>query len=385
MNETLTYQDAFSQSFSRESDLMSFLQDVDNHSFWKRHESKDLRVVAMQEGDALTESLKKQYAYQGEDGILSDTLQHTSLLLKVQNELTPIRSCAIKTILDRARINGYALNRLEKPHLAEVLNYCLAVASGNALLYYSEGKVSAVHAGDDCDYAVLEIPELFDRTIQYLGANYAGYTFAGGTFDHSTVTALWELTGQDTLVETYRQALARHGQLHGEQADIRPVVRLTTSNTGVSGANLYPMLFVGSDSKSIPLGSPIKEDHKFGASMAQFDENLGKLFSQYDEGLRALSALLEIELAYPMNALQGVMKAVGVPKKLGMEVLELAKAQSGSAPCSAHSAYYYLAEVLYEMQREGASGIRIASMEENLARALHVNWTAYDMPGELKW
>ncbi len=385
MNDTLTYQDTFCQSFSSEPAFMHFLTNVDDHSFWKRHEAKDLRVVAMQEGEPLTESLKKQYEYLGEIGILSDTLQHTSLLLKVQNDLMPIRSCAIKTILDRARINGYALNRLAKPHLAEVLNYCLGVANGEALLYYSEGKVSAVHAGDACDYSILEIPELFERTIQYLGAHYDGYTFAGGTFDHSSVTALWELTGQDTLIETYKQALARHGLLHGEQAEMQPVVRLTTSNTGVSGANLYPMLFVGSESKSLPLGSPIKEEHKGGATVNKFDENLGKLFSQYDEGLRSLSALLDIELAYPANALQGVMKAVGVPKKLGLEVLELAKAQLGENPCSAHAAYYYLAEVLYEMEREGATGTRIAAMEENLSRALHVNWTAYDMPGDLKW
>ena len=385
MNETRTYQDAFVCSFSRESELMLFLEAVDEHSFWQRHDAKDLRVVAMEEGEALTESLKKQYAYEGEDGILSDTLQHTRLLLQVRNELTPIRSCAIKTILDRARINGYALSRLEKPHLAEVLNYCLAVASGSALLYYSEGKVSAVHAGDACDYAVLEIPELFEHTIQYLDAHYPGCHFAGGTFDHSSVTALWELTGQDALVETYKQAVSRHGLLHGEQAEIQPAIRLTTSNTGISGANLYPMLFIGDEAKSIPLGSPIKEEHKGGVTIQQFDENLSKLFSQYDEGLRSLSALLEIELAYPIGALQGVMKAVGVPKKLGLEVLELAKAQNGDNPCTAHAAYYYLAEVLYEMQREGVSGTRIAAMEENLSRSLHVNWTAYDMPAGQKW
>lgn len=385
MNDTLIYQDTFCQSFSHETDFMHFLEDVESHSFWKRHEAKDLRVVAMEHGEPLTESLKKQYAYQGADGILSDTLQHTSLMLNVENDLTPIRSCAIKTILDRARINGYALNRLAKPRLAEVLNYCLEVANGNALLYYSEGKISAVHAGDECDYAILEIPKLFDYTIQYLNDKYPGYHFAGGTFDHSSVTALWELTGQDALVDTYKQALARHGLLHGEQAEIQPAVRLTSSNTGVSGANLYPMLFVGTEAKSLPLGSPIKEDHKAGATMLQFHENLHALFSQYDEGLRSLSALLDIELAYPINALQGVMKAVGVPKKLGLEVLELAKAQNGEDPCSAHAAYYYLAEVLYEMEREGATGTRIAAMEENLARALHVNWTAYDMPGELKW
>ena len=37
------------------------------------------------------------------------------------------------------------------------------------------------------------------------------------------------------------------------------------------------------------------------------------------------------------------------------------------------------------LQRDGATGTKIAAMEEILARALKMRWTAYDLPGELKW
>ena len=60
---------------------------------------------------------------------------------------------------------------------------------------------------------MLEIPELFEHTVRYLNRHYPGYTFAGGSFDHAMVTAVWELTGQDRLTETYRNALARHDLL----------------------------------------------------------------------------------------------------------------------------------------------------------------------------
>lgn len=304
----MTYADAFHQTFAHESDFLNFLKDIQSRSHWDRHPAHDLEIIALDEGDPLTQALHRQYEHLGTEGILDDTMEHTRLLLKAQDELTPVRSCAIKTILDRARISGSALSQLSKPHLAEVLNRCLNIARGNALLWYSDGKISAVHGGDANDYAVLEIPELFQHAVQYLSDHFPGYTFAGGSFDHSMVTAIWELTDQDDLIETYRTALARHGLLDDETS-IRPAVQLSTSNTGISGANLYPMLLEGAGSKIVPLGSPIRENHKNGADLTQFDENLVKLFAQYQSNLDTLTELLDIELAYPYFKEKGITLA----------------------------------------------------------------------------
>lgn len=384
MNATTTYADAFHQAFANEPDFLTFLQDIQARSRWKRQPARELAVIALEEEDPLTRTLHRQYEHMGMEGILDDTMEHTRLLLKTQEELTPVRSCAIKTILDRARISGSALGQLSKPHLAEVLNHCLNIARGDALLWYSDGKISAVHGGDPNDYAVLEIPALFEHTVQYLAEHYPGYTFAVGSFDHSLVTAVWELTGQDSLTETYRTALRRHGLL-ADDTSIRPAVRLSTSNTGISGANLYPMLLEGACAKVIPLGSPIRENHKAGADLDQFDENLVRLFAQYESNLDTLTELLEIDLAYPANVMQAMLKELGVGKRLAMEVVEQYRAQTGDEPDTAHGVYHAMTEVLFLLQRDGASGSKIAAMEEILARALKMRWTAYDLPGELKW
>lgn len=384
MNATMTYADAFSQAFAHESEFLTFLQSIQARSHWERQPARELSVIALDEEAPLTRTLRRQYEHLGTEGILDDTMEHTRLLLKAQEKLIPVRSCAIKTILDRARISGSALGQLSKPHLAEVLNHCLNIARGNALLWYSDGKISAVHGGDSNDYAVLEIPELFAHTVQYLAEHYPGYTFAGGTFDHSMVTAIWELTGQDRLTETYRTALKHHGLL-GEGASIRPAVRLSTSNTGISGANLYPMLLEGPHARIIPLGSPIRENHKNGADLDQFDENLVKLFAQYQSNLETLTELLDIELAYPANVMQSMLKELGVGKRLAMEAVEQYRAQTGDEPDTAHSVYRAMTEILFLLQRDGAGGTKIAAMEEILARAMKMRWTAYDLPGELKW
>ena len=69
--------------------------------------------------------------------------------------MTGIRSCAIKTILERARVSGNELNKVQKTELAQILNYCMKVAGGDALLRFCEDKISAVHGGNASDYAVL--------------------------------------------------------------------------------------------------------------------------------------------------------------------------------------------------------------------------------------
>ena len=145
------------------------------------------------------------------------------------------------------------------------------------------------------------------------------------------------------------------------------------------------MLLEGACAKVIPLGSPIRENHKAGADLDQFDENLVRLFAQYESNLDTLTELLEIDLAYPANVMQAMLKELGVGKRLAMEVVEQYRAQTGDEPDTAHGVYHAMTEVLFLLQRDGASGSKIAAMEEILARALKMRWTAYDLPGELKW
>ncbi|WP_143433352.1 hypothetical protein [Intestinimonas butyriciproducens] len=91
----------------------------------------------------------KLYDHDGRAEIIADTMENTSLLLKVNGETYPVRSCAIKSILERARISGHALNKVSKSIFTQILNYCMDVASGDSLIKVADDKVSAVHAGPE--------------------------------------------------------------------------------------------------------------------------------------------------------------------------------------------------------------------------------------------
>ena len=375
------YADSFAAAFAREGTFLAFLTEREASAAWETRHAKDLRIEAL---DGKTTVLAPPPGMRVTEGkaIIEDTMENTRLLLKAKDLVYPVRGCAVMSLLKRSKINGTALNKVEKPVLARILNHCLKVAAGDALLRIADGKISAVHAGDRNDYAILEMPELFSRTAEYLETEFPGRTFAGGSFEHSMVTAVWELSGETGLVKAYQSALTLHGVEYGE---IKPAVRLTSSDAAFRGANLYPTLFTGKRGGSVTLGNPLKLEHRDGADMKDFDAQLKLLCSQYQLAIGKLTKLLDIEISNPVNCLLRICKHIGISKKPSYEAAEQFKALNGEAPCTAHDVYFGINEVVFMLQCEGASGSKVIRMEENVARALSVRWSDFDIPCDFKW
>ena len=376
------YADDFAATFAEEKSLLSFLWEREKNAAWITRHAKDLRLEALGgEKETILEQ-PEGIDLMTAKGIIEDTMENTRLLLKARDVAYPVRGCAVSSLLKRAKISGTALNKVEKPILARILNQCLIVATGDALLRIADGKVSAVHAGDRNDYAILEMPELFTRTAEYLDENFASCKFTGGSFEHSMVTAVWELTSEDALIQSYKDALTMHGVYYDE---LKPAIRLTSSDAAFSGANLFPTLFTGKRGNSISLGSPLKLEHKAGASLKDFDRQLSLLYSQYQLAIGKLGDLIKTGIYNPTNCMLRVCKQIGIPKKLSYEAAEQFKVLYGEDPCTAHDIYYGINEVVFMLQCEGVSGSRVVKMEENVARAMSIRWSDYDIPGDFKW
>ena len=248
----MVYADSFFEEFAGERDFLDFLEDRKGKTTWKKELSNTLRFEALVRDTPKTEAIVNSYDSMGKGDILKDTLDGTQLVLRDGDEYIPVRSCAIKTILERAKISGNALSKVERNVFAKILNHCMKVADGQALLKVSDDKVSAIHGGDKSDYSILEMYELFTKTSDYLNDNFSDVKYAGGFYDHSIVTALWTLDGNDELIKTYKDLLAMHSV---KCRDLKASVRLTSSDVGISGANLYPTLIA--DGRNIPLGNPL--------------------------------------------------------------------------------------------------------------------------------
>ena len=383
MMESKVFADNFSRSFSESGDFFQFLSARQARSKWMTAPSKELRFEPVERGSTLGNLYMQIYDHNGDADVLEDTMENTSLLLKVDGKDYPVRSCAIKTVLERARISGHALNKVSKTVFAEILNYCMGVASGDSLIKIADEKVSAVHGGDPKDYTVMEMLPLFKATSDFLNREYPGNTFMTAHFDHSIATAIWRLDGQaDNLLDTYHREIAAKG-LQTEK--MVPALRFSTSDVGMSGANLYPIFLVGAESRIVPLGYSIRTEHKNGVDMQYFEEQLRLVYAQFEKALDKQVQLMNIEIRYPVTTLMRVLKRIKAPKKASYEAMDYFVAIHGDSPCTAYELFMQMSDVIFSAQCDGASGLRIAQLEEIVSRALNVNWHEYDHPGDFKW
>ena len=86
----------------------------------------------------------------------------------------------------------------------------------------------------------------------YIHGDYEKATFLNGYADHYSVTASWQL--EDTkLTDAYKELMQNYGRKTDK--DIKAVVRITTSDVGVSGANIF-LFPAGADKKCDPWQCP---------------------------------------------------------------------------------------------------------------------------------
>lgn len=379
MKETKIYADEFCTTFASTTEMLEFLAERAKQSRWIRKPTRMLKLVPLEkEAETIEEACEK-----GLEGIVEDTEKNTQLVLKVNKDFYPVRDCAIHTILKRAGINGTGLKKLEKATYAKVVNYCLQVAKGDALIKVADGKVSAVHGGDDHDYCVLDMQTIFNMTRDYLKAHFKGSTYleGSGSFDHSIVSAMWTLGGNQELLDTYHQALEDHGI---EDKSLAPALRLTTSDVAVSGVNLYPMMLSQTSNRVINLGSPIKLSHDRGATLQDYRDNLDKIFSRYQEAVKGIVGLMDIEIQNPVNCLHLIMKELKINQKIRNEVVDLFVGQYGEEPCTAHDLYFAMHEAAFFAACEGFSAPRILKLEEDIAKTLVFDWKGFDVYGAIK-
>ena len=303
--------------------------------------------------------------------------------MNVDGNIYPVRSTAYKTLLDRAKINGSALPKLSRKELANVLNACLAVHNSDALLLIREEKVSAAHSGDEKDYSVLPMDELLVTLEKKMGERFPGFQFEGGYSDHSYTCGSWTFPSQkEDLLGAYAKALAFYGKI-SIASRLVPGIRFMTSDTGLSSAKVSAMLM--GTQHPIHLGGCIAVDHRHKKKVTDFESELDQLFAQFCDSVAKLQSLLEIQLEYPANAMTRVCKKLSLPKKESLEAIAMYEMAYGGGPASAHDVFMAMQEIPYLLKTHHAPEAKMLTVEENMARALSIRWSDYDLAKAVSW
>lgn len=385
MANTGVFADDYFARFAKQGDMMTFLRCRSLNKEWLRRPTNELELIPM-EDERITEAYKGLPAY---DEVLADTEENTRLMLKVPDsaypgEFLPVRDCAIHTILSRAGIRGDGLKRVGRKKYAEIINTCLKCTKGMSLIKLADGKVSAVHGGDKTEYKILDIEELFQETILYLHSQYPGvhYVESSGTYDHSSVSAIWELSGNPELVQDYQEALNAYGIKRKVHA---PALQLSTSDVAAKSVTIHQMLLCDSGPQGINLGYPIRLAHVGDADMSKFREQLKQIYPRYQKAIRSMQKLLEIPIEHPANTMIGIINKFRLGKKIGSEAVDLFVAQNGDGPTNAHEVYYGLNELLFFAACRGKENMQLLKLEEKLMRVIQCDWSQFDVSGTVAW
>lgn len=369
-------QDSYHSTFGTYEDMLDYHEEQVKASQWQRCQVNALQVEPLDKASPLYGSLSDFAAGVTQEAV-DDTAENLGLAIRVNGELYPVRETAYKSLLDRAKIGGTALPKLGRDVLANVLNACLQLYSAEALLLIRDEKISAVHSGDSVDYSILPINELLTTLKAKLDDRFPGSVFEAGYCDHSLVSASWRMPNQrEELLGTYIKTLCATGK--GALASrLTPGIRFMTSDTGVASAKVSALLVGGQH--PIHIGKCVAVDHRHQSKISDFTDMLDQLFAQFGDMVAKLEALLDITLDYPVNAMTRVCKKLSLPKKAAVEAISMFEMAYGGGPATAHDVFLALQEIPFILKTQSTPESKMLEVEENMARALTLKWSDYDL------
>ena len=371
-----TCEDNYSTTFGSYDDMRRYHEKLTTETQWHRCRVNELHIEPLDKSSALFGNLSAFAAGTSLDAV-RDTAENLGLAMRVDGVIYPVRGTAYKSLLDRAKINGTALPKLSREKLADMLNNCLELFSSETLLLIRDEKVSAAHSGDATDYSILPIDELLKTLMKKLDDRFPGSVFQGGYCDHAITSAAWTLPGQkEDLLGTYEKLLISKGKAT-MAAKLMPGIRFITSDAGVASAKVSAMLM--GTQHPIHIGGCIAVDHRHQAKVSDFETALDQLFSQFGDSVARLQKLLEIPLDYPINAMTRVCKKLSLPKKAAIEAIAMYEMAYGGGPATAHDVFLALQEIPFILKSNHTPESKMLAVEENMARALTLRWSDYDL------
>lgn len=284
------------------------------------------------------------------------------------NELSlTCRPYSVKTFCDRLGISGPLLSKISNVKLAELLNFCKQEYPANEI-------IQVVKLGDNCclaalsdGYKVLEADEVFVKAfteIKKLGGKYSS-----GYIDADIFHASYILRNKQ-LQEIYAEKFE-------EFSNGTPMLDIETSNTGLSSVSIIPK-FKFKDFELI-VGKPLKVLHKGNSDMAAVDEAIGQIFPIFKSSIDGLTRLKKVRIENPLCCFKNIAKRVLLPKKYSMLAAENFETFL-SDEVNAFDIYWGLTEVLFYAKNDERPQVFLNMLEEQVARALYLDYPKYDVP-----
>ena len=315
---------------------------------------------------------------------MRDFMENDGFLLKASGcETMPLRYTAVRGMRDRAGLNGSAFSVLSRDETAMILNTCYRRWGNKCLVLKRDGAIGALHSGDDNDYSPLPMGSLLEIFEEETRAAFSGCEYEGGFMSHEFCGACFRVKDANAS-KAFATAIRSLGY---DEKDVTLYVRFSSSDVALCGANLAVLVKTGG--VTMQIGNALSLTHKSKHSVEDFRQNCQKVHALYKDGAERMDALTHVTLSHPIGCLKGVSKKLGIPKKYftnaekqSLSLLDTIEVNISDQP-TAFELYYYLWNIIPEMKNSDASNKQIVDMQENLTRALYIDWKEFDC--ECEW
>lgn len=383
------------RNFLDENSMKAFIEEQEKTEIWKVCYTNELQTLPMPTPNCIlfnAASVRQEYQIPEtsvSDESIEETMDGCKLALSLPLEkkaIYPMAQTAFVTLLQRA---GYGtspvlLTQKSRPSQKEmsptdkasVLNVGLECFTNKSLLLIRDEKVRAVLSGDENDYSRLPVSQLYKTLTGKLKEIYPAWKFVMATASHTYFTALVSLN--DTKLENELQEIFLKS---GINAKGKPMVRMVTSDVGLSGANLFPVLR-DNTGREFALGTPLCLTHTAKHNMEDFAKNVAQITAMFRESKEKLEKMMTAQIKHPAGCLRIIAKKCTLPKKFTMN--KAAEIEQNYKKCYEIDVYYALFDILDEYTRESdISTARMFNLQEAIARVVFTNMSDYDY--EFNW
>lgn len=331
---------------------------------------KNVREVENNTSYITVEIPKLRFVGEGEENILNfEEYDINSKNFRVETNAFSLscRPYAVKTICDRLGVSGPVLSRFSNQKLAKILNFCKKEYSKEECIQIVKlGEDSCLAALSD-GYKVLEADEVFTKAFAEI--KKLGGEFSFGYIDADIFHASFILKNEQ-LKEIYAEKFE-------EFSNGVPMLDIETSNTGLSSVSIIPK-FKFKDFELI-VGKPLKVLHKGNSDMAAVNEAIGQIFPIFKSSIDGLSRLKKVRIENPLFCFKNIAKRVLLPKKYSMLAAENFE-NFLDDDVNAFDVYWGLTEVLFYAKNDERPQVFLNMLEEQIARALYLDYSKYDVP-----
>ena len=391
--ENTNFLDSAEAAFGNLKDMATAINTLESESQWF-HDivSKEIRVKAVTPMECLTEhmhipcSIKLDTAQKGASELM---ITDGAVIFDPQYGSQPnyqcLRASAVTSLCETAKINGAALGRLQKPRLEEVINTCLDVARGKSLVLMRRGKVSAILS--ESVYEIMPQSELLAITVDKLREKFGEIHFHDGYVSNEYTNAMFLLEeAQDEILDAYKKiTINTVGNYRG--INFMPCVRFSTSDVGACAATLTPYFRMPSGAV-FRVSDDIKVDHKHAGgdptkripAVTRFKDAIDTdLLPMFVNAQEKIEKMVQCTITHPINALVGMCKKAGLPKKYISRAQEELQHYGRGRPCSMHDIYLTIAEISGYAMNDGIIGKKLEDITESIYKILAYDWAEFDV------